>query len=88
MFRGAYQRLRRATIRTAVNTTLFIGALEVTTHLPSQGRSSDAYHHLCDEWVTPFLRRFLDPECTYDYVHVHVHVHETLRHGTVLPIYS
>lgn len=63
MFRESLRALKRRTIRTVVGaTTLGIG-LEVTTHLPSQGRSSAFYHSLCDEWVTPLLRQF-DPERT------------------------
>jgi dihydroorotate dehydrogenase len=58
MFQRAKQSLRRATIRTVV----VVGAIEVTTHLPSQGKSSELYHHLSDEWGTPLLRRLLNPE--------------------------
>jgi hypothetical protein len=58
MFQRAKQSLKRATIRTVV----VVGAIEVTTHLPSQGKSSELYHHLSDEWGTPLLRRFLNPE--------------------------
>ena len=66
MFQQAARSVRRAVVRTTVVTVTTVGALEVTTHLPSQGRSSEFYHTLANEWVTPLMRRFLDPEgaCT------------------------
>lgn len=57
------QRIRRNVIRTVATVTVTI-VLEVTTHLPSQGRSSDLYHTITDEWITPLMRRWLDPEGT------------------------
>ena len=62
MFRQAARSVRRAVVRTAVVTVTSVGVLEVTTHLPSQGRSSEFYHMIANEWVTPLMRRFLDPE--------------------------
>ena len=59
------QRLRRRTVRAVVGTGAALGGLEATTHLPSQGRSSDFYHYLSDEWATPLMRTMLDPESTY-----------------------
>ena len=61
------QRLRRRTVGAVVGTGVVLGGLEVTTHLPSQGRSSDFYHYLSDEWATPLMRTFLDPESTCVY---------------------
>lgn len=58
MFQRAMQSLRRATFRTVI----VVGAVEVATHLPSQGKSSEVYHYLADDWGTPLLRRFLNPE--------------------------
>lgn len=58
MFRSIQRSLFQAT-STGI---LVVGALEVTTHLPSQGRSSEAYHKLSDEFVTPLIRRVLNPE--------------------------
>jgi hypothetical protein len=62
MFRQAVQSVKRVVVRTAVVTVAGGVLLEVTTHLPSQGRSSSFYHMAADEWVTPLMRRFLDPE--------------------------
>jgi hypothetical protein len=59
------QRLRRRTVRAVVGTGVVLGGLEATTHLPSQGRASDVYHYLSDQWATPLMRTFLDPESTY-----------------------
>ena len=64
MFRSAAQRFRRATLRVVVKTAVVVGGLELTTELPSKGRSSDFYHYLADQWVTPALRRFCNPEGT------------------------
>eukprot|EP00986_Skeletonema_menzelii_P001990 scaffold547_cov143-Skeletonema_menzelii.AAC.12 len=52
------QQIQRATLRTAAALTL----LEVTTHLPSEGRSSQTYHHLFDTIITPLGRRLFNPE--------------------------
>ena len=60
-FQRATQSLRRITIRTVA----VIGVVEWTTHVPSQGRSSELYHYIADTWVTPLLRRFLDPESAH-----------------------
>jgi len=49
-------------VRTIVGGAVVVGSLEVTTHLPSQGRSSTFYHGLADDWVVPAMRRFLGPE--------------------------
>jgi hypothetical protein len=67
MMRNAARSARNVTVRAVVGGTVLIGITEWTTHLPSQGRSSQFYHTLADEWVTPAMRRFLDPEgmCLY-----------------------
>ncbi|KAL7480644.1 hypothetical protein ACHAW6_006328, partial [Cyclotella cf. meneghiniana] len=39
-----------------------LALLEVTTHLPSQGRSAPAYHSLFDSILTPLGRRLFTPE--------------------------
>ena len=57
MFKQALRSIRRATIRTLVGGTVVVGTIEVTTNLPSQGRSSDFYHTLADDFGTPLLRR-------------------------------
>jgi hypothetical protein len=64
MFRQALRSVRRTVVRTVLGGTLVVGAVEVTTHLPSQGRGSEYYHWVADEWGTPLMRRFLDPEGT------------------------
>ena len=60
--RQAVARVRRAVVRTIVVTAAGGTALELTTHLPTQGRSSEFYHHLVDQQITPLMRRWLDPE--------------------------
>jgi hypothetical protein len=64
MFKQALRSIRRATLRTLVGGTVVVGTIEVTTHLPSQGRSSEFYHKLSDDLATPLLRRVLGPEGT------------------------
>lgn len=56
---------RRIVFRSVVAVAASTAALEVTTHLPSQGRSSAFYHTLSDDYVTPALRKTLPPESTY-----------------------
>jgi dihydroorotate dehydrogenase len=68
MFQQALRSLRRTTFRTIVGGTIAVGTLEVTTHLPSQGRSSEFYHSLADDGVTPLLRRVLNPEQAHHWV--------------------
>lgn len=48
----------------AASVTVGVGALEITTHLPSQGRSSLFFHRVVDDYITPWMRRWLDPEGT------------------------
>ena len=56
------RQLKRTAVR-ATATTVGLGvALEVTTHLPSEGRSSEFYHTLSDGIVMPLVRLCLDPE--------------------------
>ena len=66
MFKQAMQSLRRATLRTLAGGTVLVGTVEVFTHLPSQGRSSELYHNLMDNMVTPILRQYLNPEQAHD----------------------
>lgn len=54
--------LRTSLIRTTTLTLGSIALLEVTTHLPSQGRSSQSYHSFFDAVVTPLGRRLFNPE--------------------------
>ena len=60
------QQIRRAVVKTAVSSVAVVGVVEVTTHLPSQGRSSEFYHKLSDEVGLPVLRRLLDPERAHE----------------------
>ena len=62
IFQRAIQSLQHATIRTLCGGAVVVGTLEVTTHLPSEGRSSAFYHGLADNWVVPAMRRLLGPE--------------------------
>lgn len=59
------RRVRNTAIKTAAAGTILVGTVEVTTHLPSEGRSSRFYHSLCDDMVTPMMRRILDPETAH-----------------------
>lgn len=47
---------------TAIRATAAVIFVEVTTHLPSEGRSSLTYHYLFDHLITPWSRRLFDPE--------------------------
>ena len=62
MIRNAMRSVRRATVRTVVGGAVVLCVVESTTHLPSQGRSSEVYHKVSDRVVTPLMRRYLDPE--------------------------
>ena len=53
---------QRATARALFGGAVVVGTLEVTTHLPSEGRSSAVYHSLADQWVVPAMRKLLGPE--------------------------
>jgi dihydroorotate dehydrogenase len=48
-----------------VGGAIVIGTVEVTTHLPSQGRSSKLYHDLSDYWIVPAMRRVFNPELAH-----------------------
>ena len=55
------QKVRAAAFQAAAA----VAVVEVTTHLPSEGRASLAYHRLFDEVVTPLGRRLFDPEAAH-----------------------
>ena len=60
------RQLKRTALR-ATTTTVGLGvALEVTTHLPSEGRSSEFYHTLSDSIVMPLVRLCLNPESAHN----------------------
>lgn len=56
---------RQAVVRTTLTATAVVALTEVTTHVPSQGRASDAYHRLVDNAITPLLRIYLSPETAH-----------------------
>ena len=64
MLRNALRSIRSGTIKTMVGGTVAMGLVEFTTHLPSQGKSSEFYHKLSDDIITPLMRKTLDPEGT------------------------
>lgn len=56
-------RQARNTALKAISTGIVVFAtVEVTTKLPSEGRSSQIYHDFSDKVVTPFMRSLLKPE--------------------------
>ncbi len=54
--------LQRKIRSTALGAAAAVALIEVTTHLPSEGRSSLTYHYLFDHYITPLGRRLFDPE--------------------------
>ena len=63
---SAYLRsLRQAVVRTTVTATTVVVLVEVTTHLPSQGRASETYHRFVDDAITPLLRHYTSPETAH-----------------------
>jgi hypothetical protein len=57
-----FRSIQRSLLRAVSTSVLVVGAVEVTTHLPSEGRSSETYRRLSDELVTPLIRQVLNPE--------------------------
>jgi len=62
MFHSLKRRAWRTARSAAVTSATAVVLLEVTTKLPSQGRSSEAYHRVADRVVAPALRAFVGPE--------------------------
>jgi len=58
--------LRRGAMRTAAAATATAAAVEATTHLPTEGRSSRFYHDLSDRAALPLARRLLGPEVAHE----------------------
>lgn len=54
--------IQRKIRSTALGAAAAVALVEVTTHLPSEGRSSLTYHYLFDHIITPLGRRLFDPE--------------------------
>jgi dihydroorotate dehydrogenase len=65
MFQQASRSLRRVASQIVVGGAVVVGTLEVTTHIPSEGRSSAFYHSLVDDWVVPTMRISLNPELAH-----------------------
>jgi len=53
---------RRTVVKVVGAGVVCLGAVEVTTQLVSEGRSSRFYHYVSDEVVLPLVRHVLDPE--------------------------
>ena len=54
--------LKKTAVKTVTTTVAVLTAVELTTHLPSEGRSSKIYHKVSDEVMTPLMRKYLNPE--------------------------
>lgn len=54
--------LRQTAVKTLGTGVLVVASVELTTKLPSEGRSSQLYHDLSDQVVTPLVRKILNPE--------------------------
>lgn len=54
--------LRQKIRSSALRATAAVAFVEVTTHIPSEGKSSLTYHYLFDHFITPWGRRLFDPE--------------------------
>jgi len=61
------RQIRNKTIKTVTTGVIVFGTLEITTNLPSEGRSSMIYHKLADEVATPLMRRLLNPEDAHNF---------------------
>ena len=61
--------LRQTAVKTLGTGVLVVASVELTTKLPSEGRSSQLYHDLSDQVVTPLIRKILNPEGTYGYIY-------------------
>eukprot|EP00978_Attheya_sp_CCMP212_P014861 scaffold38097_cov39-Attheya_sp.AAC.1 len=53
---------RRTVIKVVGAGVVVLGAVEATTQLVSQGRSSHVFHYVSDEVVLPLVRHLLNPE--------------------------
>lgn len=56
--------IRQKAVKTVGTGILVVASVEFTTKLPSEGRSSQLYHDISDQIVTPFIRKILNPEGT------------------------
>ena len=59
------EKVQRIAFRFVAGGTICIGSTEILTKLPSEGRSSEVYHNIADDIVTPLTRSLLNPEGTY-----------------------
>lgn len=69
---------RDAIFKALTHGTIFLGSVEIITHLPSEGRSSKLYHYIADEIITP-LTRILDPEGIASFTCFHVRQLNTFK---------
>ena len=52
--------------RILFGSAVLLGTIEVTTHIPSEGRSSKYYHQIADDVGTPLMRQFLNAEDAHE----------------------
>jgi len=58
------KQIRNKSIKAIGTGVAIVAGVEVTTKLPSEGRSSQCYHDFSDKVVTPLMRTLLKPEGT------------------------
>mmetsp|Transcript_22500 Transcript_22500/g.27582 ORF Transcript_22500/g.27582 Transcript_22500/m.27582 type:complete len:468 (-) Transcript_22500:311-1714(-) len=54
--------IRKTALKTVSTSIVVVAGVELATKLPSEGRSSELYHHFTDKVVTPLMRSLLNPE--------------------------
>ena len=60
------RQIRNTSLKAVGTGIVVFASVELTTKLPSEGRSSQLYHDLTDKVVTPLMRRVLKPEGVYN----------------------
>lgn len=56
------KQIRNTSLKAIGTSIVVVASIEVTTKLPSEGRSSQLYHDLSDKVVTPIMRTLFKPE--------------------------
>lgn len=56
------RKIRNTSLKAISTSVVVVTSIELTTKLPSEGRSSELYHNFTDQVVTPFIRKVLKPE--------------------------